>query len=83
MSKEEKDRAKIDDLIYDIDREGIYGIMQSAIAYGRANPDREMLIALLSFAEDYDREQAREGIRPTYAKIVNQFLTLENQRGEK
>jgi len=46
---------------------------------GQRSPNREMLIELLSFAEDYDREQAREGNRPTYTEIVNEFLKSEQQ----
>jgi hypothetical protein len=61
------------------DEKALIESMHKAIAYGRATPDREMLVRFRKFLhipwDDYS-------FHADHLKDVDEFLTLENQRGE-
>jgi len=62
----------------DVDLDDVKEALRSGITYGRATPDREMLLRLLQFATCADCDYSDAEM----IKFIDEFLTLENQRGQ-
>jgi hypothetical protein len=86
MSREEDDKAFIRnyinereaDLEVDVRVSDVRDGLRAGIAYGRSTPDREMLNRLV-YSVVMDVATGKHVLLPGY---VDEFLTLENQRGE-